>query len=57
MLGVLTLLKLLDLGVSVAFARRFDPLGDPVYVGAGVSFLRDAIGTANAWTVTVLAVR
>ena len=54
-LGVLTLLKLLDLGVSVAFARRFDPLGDPVYVGAGVSFLRDAMGTANAWTATVLA--
>ena len=55
-LGALTLLKLLDLGVSVAFARRFDPLGDPVYVGAGVSFLRDALGTANAYTVTVLAV-
>jgi phosphatidylglycerophosphate synthase len=55
-LGVLTVLKLLDLGVSVAFARRFDPLGDPVYVGAGVSFLRDALGTANAYTVTVLAV-
>jgi phosphatidylglycerophosphate synthase len=55
-LGVLTVLKLLDLGVSVAFARRFDPLGDPVYVGAGVSFLRDAMGTANAWTATVLAV-
>ena len=55
-LGVLTLLKVLDLGVSVAFARRFDPLGDPVYVGAGVSFLRDAMGTANAWTATVLAV-
>jgi phosphatidylglycerophosphate synthase len=55
-LGALTLLKLLDLGVSVAFARRFDPLGDPVYVGAGVSFLRDALGTANAYTVSVLAV-
>ena len=55
-LGALTVLKLLDLGVSVAFARRFDPLGDPVYVGAGVSFLRDALGTANAYTVTVLAV-
>jgi phosphatidylglycerophosphate synthase len=55
-LGVLTLLKLLDLGVSVAFARPFDPLGDPIYLGAGVSFLRDAMGTANAYTVTVLAV-
>lgn len=55
-IGVLTLLKLLDLGTSVAFARRFDPLGDPVYAGAGVSFLRDALGTANAYTVTVLAV-
>jgi hypothetical protein len=55
-LGVVTLLKLLDLGVSVAFARRFDPLGDPVYIGAGVSFLRDAMGTANAYTVTLLAV-
>jgi phosphatidylglycerophosphate synthase len=53
--GVVALLKLLDLGISVAFARRFDPLGDPVYVGAGVSFLRDALGTANAYTVTVLA--
>ena len=56
LLGILTLVKLLDLGVSVAFARRFDPLGDPMYVGAGVSFLRDALGTANAYTVTVLAV-
>ncbi len=56
MVGVVALLKLLDLGVSVAFARRFDPLGDPVYVGAGVSFLRDALGPANAYTVTVLAV-
>ncbi len=56
LVGLVALLKLLDLGVSVAFARRFDPLGDPVYVGAGVSFLRDALGTANAYTVTVLAV-
>ena len=55
-LGVLTLLKLLDLGVSVAFARPFDPLGDPVYAGAGVSFLRDAMGTPNAYTVVVLGV-
>jgi hypothetical protein len=55
-LGVVALTKLLDLGVSVAFARRFDPLGDPVYIGAGISFLRDALGTANAYTVTVLAV-
>ena len=54
--GIVALLKLLDLGVSMAFARRFDPLGDPVYAGAGVSFLRDALGTANAYTVTVLAV-
>jgi len=55
-LGVLTLLKLLDIGVSAAFARPFDPLGDPVYAGAGVSFLRDALGTPNAYTVTALAV-
>ncbi len=54
--GVVALLKLLDIGISVTFARRFDPLGDPVYVGAGVSFLRDALGTANAYTVTVVAV-
>ncbi len=55
-LGVLTLVKVLDIGISVAFARPFDPLGDPVYAGAGVSFLRDALGTPNAYTVSVLAV-
>ena len=55
-LGLLTLVKLLDIGISVAFARPFDPLGDPVYAGAGVSFLRDALGTPNAYTVSVLAV-
>ena len=55
-LGVLTVVKVLDIGVSVAFARPFDPLGDPVYAGAGVSFLRDALGTPNAYTVSALAV-
>src|SRR4029079_9839512 len=43
-------------GSPVPFPPLLDPLGPPVYVGAGVSFLRDAMGTANAWTATVLAV-
>ncbi|MEO6512122.1 MAG: CDP-alcohol phosphatidyltransferase family protein, partial [Nocardioides sp.] len=55
-LGVLTVLKLLDIGISVAFARPFDLIGDPVYAGAGISFLRDALGTPNAYTVSALAV-
>ena len=54
-LGLLTVVKVLDIGISAAFARPFDPLGDPVYAGAGVSFLRDALGTPNAYTVAVLA--
>jgi phosphatidylglycerophosphate synthase len=56
LLGVLTLLKVLDIGVSAAFARPFDPLGDPLYAGAGVGFLRDSLGAANAYTLTALAV-
>ncbi len=55
-LGVLTLLKVLDIGISVAFARPFDLIGDPVYAGAGISFLRDALGTPNAYTVSALAI-
>jgi len=55
-LGILTVLKVLDLGVSVAFDRPFDPLGDPVHLGDGLGFLNDAMGTANAVTVGALLV-
>ncbi len=53
-LALLTVLKLLDLVTSLAFDRPFDPLGDPVHVGDGLGFLRDALGTANAATVAVV---
>jgi phosphatidylglycerophosphate synthase len=55
-LALLTVLKLLDIGVSVAFGRRFDPLGDPTYLDSGISFLRDAMGTPTTIVVVVLAV-
>jgi hypothetical protein len=47
-LGVLVVVKLLDLGFFTAFDRPFDPVSDSSYVGIGIETLRDAIGHSSA---------
>jgi phosphatidylglycerophosphate synthase len=48
MLGVLVLVKFLDMGFFTAFDRPFSPVSDWTYVGIGVETLRDAIGRSSA---------
>ena len=47
-LGVLVLVKVLDMGFFTAFDRPFDPVSDSGYVGTGIETLRDAIGNSSA---------
>jgi phosphatidylglycerophosphate synthase len=54
-LGVLVLVKVLDMGFFTAFDRPFDPVSDWSYAGIGIETLGDAIGSSNA-TLAVAAV-
>ena len=47
-LGVLVLVKVLDMGFIAAFDRPFDPVSDSTYVGIGIETLGDAIGRSSA---------
>jgi phosphatidylglycerophosphate synthase len=47
-LGVLVLVKVLDMGFITAFDRPFDPVSDSSYVGIGIETLGDAIGNSTA---------
>ena len=47
-LGVLVLVKVLDMGFFTAFDRPFDPISDSSYAGIGIETLRNAIGSSNA---------
>jgi phosphatidylglycerophosphate synthase len=47
-LGLVVILKILDIGFFTAFARPFDPVGDLGNVGSGIETLRAAIGRTNA---------
>jgi len=55
-LGLLTLLKLLDMGFYVAFDRQFDPAIDWVLLDDAVAFLTDAVGRPAAIGAAVAAV-
>jgi phosphatidylglycerophosphate synthase len=55
-LGVLVLVKVLDMGFLMAFNRRFDPVYDWSYAGIGVETLGDAIGRSRANLAAALAV-
>jgi phosphatidylglycerophosphate synthase len=48
LLGVLVLVKVLDMGFITAFDRPFDPISDSSYVGIGIETLGDAIGRSSA---------
>ena len=52
-IAVVTLLKVLDIGMLVGFYRTFDPLSDPSYVGSGYGVLRDSVGGFRAVLVAV----
>jgi hypothetical protein len=53
LLAVLTVVKLLDLGVSGALGRPFDPVVDWRYAGSAVDLLGDSIGRSQADWVAV----
>jgi hypothetical protein len=54
LLGVVLVLKLLDLGFSTVLDRPFDPLNDGYYVGPAVGVLGDSIGRPAAIAVVVV---
>jgi hypothetical protein len=54
-IGLLAVLKVLDMGFYAVLVRPFDPVLDWALLGDGVSFLSDSIGRAGAIGVAVLA--
>ena len=56
LLGLLTILRILDMGFLAVLARPFDPVLDWVLLDDAVSFLRDSIGPAGAIGSAVAAV-
>jgi len=48
-LGLVVLVKVLDLGVYAAFDRPFDPIADWRYTGIGIETLRDSVGRRDAY--------
>jgi hypothetical protein len=55
-LGVLVLVKLLDIGFFVAFDRPFNPVDDWSYASIGVETVRDTFGRTTADLTVVAAV-
>jgi phosphatidylglycerophosphate synthase len=51
--GLLVIVKVLDLGFFTAFDRPFDPIGDSGNVGVGIETLRAAVGRTAANLVVV----
>ena len=54
-LGLLAIVKVLDMGFSVALGRPFDPEVDWSYVGSAVDLLGDSIGRTDAIVATAAA--
>ena len=55
-LGVLVLVKVLNMGFFTAFDRPFNPVDDWGYTGIGIETLRDAIGRSHANVAVAVAV-
>jgi phosphatidylglycerophosphate synthase len=51
LLGILIVVKVLDLGLYTAFDRPFDPIADWRYTGIGIETLRDSVGSRDAYFV------
>ncbi len=47
-LGLLVIVKVLDMGLYATFDRPFDPIADWRYTGIGLETLRDSVGSRNA---------
>ena len=47
-LGLLVIVKILDVGFLTTFDRPFDPYGDTSYAGIGIETLRDSVGRTEA---------
>jgi phosphatidylglycerophosphate synthase len=47
-LGLLVIVKILDMGVYATFDRPFDPVADWRYTGIGIETLRDSVGSRDA---------
>ena len=54
LLGLLLVLKGLNMGFLRVFARSFDPVNDWYYLGPGAGVLGDSIGAAGALAVVLL---
>jgi phosphatidylglycerophosphate synthase len=54
-LGLVVLMKVLDIGFFTAFDRPFKPIDDSGYLGIGVETLSNAIGSSSANLVVAVA--
>jgi phosphatidylglycerophosphate synthase len=54
-LGLLVIVRILDLGLYTAFDRPFDPIADWRYTGIGIETLRDTVGPRDANLVVAAA--
>jgi len=52
-LGLVVILKMLDVGFFMAFERPFDPIGDSGYAGIGMETLSAAVGKTEAKLIAV----
>ena len=52
-LGLLTILKVLDIGFTAALGRPFNPVIDWSYLGAAVGVLSDSVGGPAAVAAVV----
>jgi hypothetical protein len=55
-LGVLTILKLTDMGFYASLNRPFDPIYDWSFLAPGLEFLQGEVGDALGWVAVGLAV-
>jgi phosphatidylglycerophosphate synthase len=51
LLGLVVIVKVLDLGLYATFDRPFDPIADWRYTGIGIETLRDSVGRGQAYVV------
>jgi phosphatidylglycerophosphate synthase len=54
-LGLLVIVKILDLGLYTAFDRPFDPIADWRYAGIAIETLRNSVGSRDANLVVAAA--
>ncbi|HEX5469585.1 MAG TPA: CDP-alcohol phosphatidyltransferase family protein [Gaiellaceae bacterium] len=54
-LGLLVVVKVLDIGLYTAFDRPFDPIADWRYTGIAIETLSDSVGSRDAYLVVAAA--